>query len=174
MFQKIKLSTVLLFSLLCAVGFAIPMTYFIYSANYQDTWWLFVGNFLFMIGIIIYMLLFTSRKNENPNTNLLLTAGHIVTVGGVILSCIIAFIVLMMFPTGIVSAGPAEQVMENTPAHADDGKTDGLVLFVYLTAIIGNVSAGSAVAIFMAYTTKKNQTKEKVISQVKVDTNLRS
>lgn len=121
-----------------------------------------------MIVIIIYMLLFTKRKGENPNTNLLLTAGHLVTVGGVILSAILGFIVLTVFAPSILGGGPAETVLENTPAQADDGKTDGLVMFVFLTAIIGNVSAGSAASIFLAYTTKKDQTKEEVVSQVKV------
>jgi hypothetical protein len=115
----------------------------------------------------VYMLAFTRKKHDNPNTSLLLTAGHAVTVIGVVLSCLIAFIVLMIYAPNLVGGGEVEHVLENTPAQ--DGKAEGLVMFVYLDAIIGNFSAGSAVALFLAYTTKRDQTTEEVVSHVKVD-----
>lgn len=165
MFQKLHLPSAILYGIVAAVAFAVPMTYFIATAQYEKTWWLFVGNFLFMFVIIVYMLMFTRRKHEHPNTSLLLAAGHLVTGIGVIASCILAFIVLLMF--GPITGGE-NTVLENSPATTEGGKTDGLIMFVYLDAIIGNIAAGSAAAIFLAYTTKRDQTKEDVVSQVKV------
>jgi hypothetical protein len=170
MFQRLHLPSSLLFGAIAAFAFCVPMIYFIISANYTDTWWLFLGNLLFLIVVSIYMLVFTKRKYENPNTTLLLAAGHLVTVIGCIIASLFAFILLIIFVPGIFGSGASEKVLEGAPAHTEGGKTDGLIMFVFMSAIIGNVSAGSAVSLVLAYTAKRDQTKETVLDEVKVKT----
>lgn len=170
MIQKIHLSTCLLFGAIAAVAYSIPMTYFIYSSHFADSWWLYVGNILFMIVVGLFLGVVSRRRHNNPNTSLIMLEGHVVTAIGIITSCIIAFILLMIFVPHLFGSGPAGRVLEQSPAQAQNGKTDGLVLLLFMNAIVGNVAAGSFISVMLPYTMKRNQTKESVISRVKVDT----
>jgi hypothetical protein len=170
MLQKVHMPTCLLFGALAAVAYCIPMIYFVQSGVFADSWWLYVGNFLFMIVVAIFLIADNRKKRENVNTSLSVLSGHVVAVIGIILSCIVAFIVLNVFVPNLLGSGEADKVLEQAPSQAQNGRTDGLALLLFMNAIIGNISAGSFVSIILPYTMKRNQTKETVISGVRVDT----
>lgn len=161
MFKKELLKTYIGYSVLAAVLFSIPMIEFVRSANFNATWWLYVGNALFMVAIAFYMLHHIQGKKEGASAGSMVIAGHITTIAGIILSCIISFIVISIYIPGIFSSGRADTVLQHAPAQQNDGKTKGLVLMVFMNAIIGNIVAGSFTSIMLAYTAKLNQTKDK-------------
>jgi hypothetical protein len=169
MFQKVHMPTCLLYGAIAAVAYSIPMIYFVYSASFADSWWLYVGNFLFMIVVAVFVLADNRKKRENVNTSLSLVSGHLVSVIGVVLSCIIGFIALNIAVPNLLGSGQVDKVLEQAPSQAQNGRTDGLALLLFMNAIIGNISAGSFVSIILPYTMKRNQTKETVISRVNVD-----
>lgn len=156
MFKKEYLSNYVKYGTISAVLYCIPLVMFVTGANYHKTWLLFLGNFLFLIGILAYLLSFSKVKNENASTQTMTTAGHLTTVFGIILSCIVAVMAVLFF-----SPANTGDVMSAAPAQTGDGATHGLVFFVFMSAIIGNFCGGSFISIIIPYTAKRNQTKDK-------------
>ncbi len=161
MFKKEYLSSYLMFGMLAAILFCIPMLIFISSAKFINTWWLYVGNVLFLLGIVFFMLSFNKKKGEDPSTQTMIAAGHITTIVGIILSIIVAVIALLMFVPDILSSGQSDTVLENAPSTTGTGKTHGLVFMLFLNTIIGNFVAGSVPSIVLSYTAKRDQTKDR-------------
>jgi amino acid transporter len=159
MFKYIKWVPVFTYAVVAAVLFAIPMIIFLQDTTYSHAWLLYLGNFLFMCAIAAYMIRFNEKKDENAATISLLSTGHVVTIIGVVISVILAFIALSVFVPGLFTSTP-DKVLENAPAQEEGRATNGLVFMVFMNAIVGNVSTGSFVAIILAYYQKRDQTKE--------------
>ena len=104
MFKNEYLSSYFIFGLLAAIAFCIPVMFYLRTPDFQDTWLLFLGNALFLVIIAVYILLANKKNNENASTQNLNAAGHIVSIIGVVLSCIISFILLILVvPECVVS-----------------------------------------------------------------------
>jgi hypothetical protein len=161
MFKKEYLSSYLKWGVISAVGFSIPMLIFLTQKDYAATWWLFVGNGLFLIAIAMYMLAFNKSQNENASTQTMLAAGHVATIFGIIISCIVALILIFVFVPDIFSSGTSESALPDAPAQTGTGKTHGLIFFLFMNATIGNFCGGSFASIIIPYTARKNQTKDK-------------
>lgn len=161
MFKKEYLVSYIKWGLLAAIAFCIPMAIFIKSADYQATWLLYLGNVLFLVAITFYMISFNKGQAENASTQTMMAAGHIATIIGILVSCIVATILLVILIPDIFSSGLSEKAMDDAPAFTGTGKTHGLIFFVFMNAIIGNVSGGSFSSILIPYSARKNQTKDK-------------
>jgi hypothetical protein len=161
MFKKEYLFSYIKWGVISAIAFCIPMIIFINSADYSATWWLFAGNVLFLVAIAFYMIEFNKSKGENASTQTMVAAGHVATIVGIVISCIVALIALPIFIPDIFGSGISDKAMEDAPSQTGTGKTHGLVFFVFMNAIIGNVSGGSFSSIIVPYTARKNQTKDK-------------
>lgn len=161
MFKKEYLFSYIKWGVISAIAFCIPMIIFISSADYSATWWLFAGNVLFLVTIAWYMIEFNKSKGENASTQTMVSAGHIATILGIVISCIVALIALPIFIPDIFSSGISDKALEDAPSQSGTGKTHGLVFFVFMNAIVGNVSGGSFSSIIVPYTARKNQTKDK-------------
>lgn len=154
------LGSYILYSALCAILFCITVIFFVGEAEYSKTWVLYVGNALFMIGVILFMFRYNKRKDENASSTSLLMAGHIVVIAGIVLSCIISLIILAIGVPGLFGSGETEKALTQEPATVDMGKTDSLMFIVYMNAIVGNVATGSFAAIMFSYSVKRDQTKD--------------
>lgn len=161
MFKKEYLSSYIKWGIISAIAFCIPMIIFVSSAKFSNTWWLYVGNVLFLICIASFMLSFNKKKGEDPSSQTMVAAGHITTVAGIIISLIVAIIALVMFFPDIFSSGQSDTVLENAPSQTGTGKTHGLVFMLFMNTIIGNLVAGSVPSILLSYTAKRNQTKDR-------------
>ncbi len=161
MFKKEYLASYFTFGTLGAVLFCIPMIIFISSAKFSNTWWLYVGNVLFLLAIVFFLLTFNKKKNENASTQTMVAAGHITTIVGIIISLIVAVIALLIFVPDIFNSGESDTVLANAPASTGTGETHGLILMVFMNTIIGNLVAGSFTSIILSYTAKKDQTKDR-------------
>jgi hypothetical protein len=169
MLGRIHIPTCLLFGTMAAVVYSIAAMLFLKSGVFADSWWLFAGNFFFMVVVGAFVLRTNYKEKENINTSLSVVSGHLVATIGVVLSCIFAFILLNIHVPNLLSDGPVK-VLEQSPAQTQNGRTDGLALLLFMNAIIGNITAGSFASIILPYTMKRNQAKESVISRVRVDT----
>ena len=161
MFKKEYLSDYIKSAIIAAVVFAVPMVMFLKSANYQSTYLLYIGNFLFLISIGIFVLAFNKKKADNASTQTLRAVGHVATILGVLLSTIVAAIALFILVPDIFNSGKSDTILENAPAQTGTGKTNGLVLMLFMNTIIGNFAGGSIASILIPITAKKNQTKDK-------------
>lgn len=161
MFKKEYLSSYLTFSILAAIAFCIPMIIFVSSDNFRSAWWLYVGNILFLLSIVFFMLSFNRKKGEDASTQTMVAAGHITTALGIIISLIVAVAALLIFVPDIFNSGQSDAVLENAPSQTGNGKTHGLVLMLFMNTIVGNLVAGSFPSIILSYTAKKDQTKDR-------------
>jgi heme/copper-type cytochrome/quinol oxidase subunit 2 len=168
MLKNHNLLKYLWYSVISAVLFSITVVIFLSSGDYTSTWWLFVGNGLFMLGVLYFMWSYNKTKREDASASSLVIAGHLTTILGIVISSIIAAILLIFYVPGIFSGGETAVTVEGAPATIDTGKTDGLVFMVFMCAIVGNVSSGSFASIIFAYTAKRDQTKDSAEIKYKV------
>jgi hypothetical protein len=161
MFKREYFLSYIKWGLISAVAFCIPMIIFVNSQNYQNTWWLFVGNGLFLVVIAAYMLSFNKMKGGDASTQTQMAAGHIATLVGIIFSCIISAIAISVFIPDVFRSDLSDKALDNAPAQTGTGKTHGLLFFVFMCAIVGNLCGGSFSSIMLPYTAKRNQTKDR-------------
>jgi uncharacterized protein (UPF0333 family) len=156
MFKREYLISYIKWGVIAAIAFCIPMVIFVNSAQYEKSWLLYLGNVLFLVVIAAYMLSFNKSRGENASTQAMNAAGHIATVVGIIISCIVGLIVLSA--AGVLGGN---NVMEDAPAQTGTGASHGKVFFVFMNAIIGNLAGGSFASIILPYSARKNQTKDR-------------
>lgn len=161
MFKKEYLSSYLIYGFLAAVLFCVPMFIFVSSESFSKTWWLYVGNVLFLFGIVFFMIRFNKKKGEDTSTQTMVAAGHITTVTGIAISIVAAIVALLIFVPDLFSSGQSDKVLENAPAGTGTGKTHGMIFMMFMNAVIGNLVAGSVPSILLSYTAKKDQTKDR-------------
>lgn len=152
----------LIYGLLAAVVYCIPVVIFLTNPEYSQGWLLYLGNLLFLFPIIAFLYAFNKKRTENAGTIAMLTAGHITAVGGVVIACVLAFLLLVIMVPGYLSAGTTEKVLTGEPANMTQDKTRGLSFMVFATAIIGNFAAGSFASLIFPFALKADQTKERV------------
>lgn len=161
MFKKEYLSSYLIYGMLSAILFCVPMIIFLSAAKYSAVWWLYVGNVLFLLSIIFFMIRFNKKKGEDASTQTMIAAGHITTVTGIIISIIVAIISLFIFVPDLFNSDAADRVLQNAPAGTGTGKTHGMIFMLFMNAVIGNLVAGSVPSIILSYTAKRDQTKDR-------------
>ncbi len=88
----------------------------------------------------------------------MLAAGEITTFLGILLCCLVSFIILLIYVPGFL--GTPHKLLQQEPVNIVRGKTNGLVFIVYMCAIAGNFAAGSSATILFSFTLKGNQTNE--------------
>lgn len=155
MFRKEYVSKYLTYGILAAVLFCLPMIYFVNSADYRKTWLLFLGNVFFLVVICVFLLSFNKMKFENTSTQNMVVAGHLTTLTGIVISCIVAAITIAFFSPSL-----SGDIMVDAPSQTGTGSTHGLIFFVFMNSIIGNLAGGSFASVIVPYTAKKNQTKD--------------
>lgn len=160
MFKKELLISYIKTAVIATLFFSIPMIVFIKSANYNNSYWLFIGNFLFLFVIAFYVWSLNKKQGENASTQTMRARGHIATVFGIILSCIVAVIALFIFIPSIFNSGQSDTVLQNAPSQTGVGKTHGMVFLLFMNTIIGNFCGGSIASILLPITARKNQTKD--------------
>lgn len=162
MFKNIHWSSYLKFSLPAALLYCVPVFIFIKQAAFSQSWLLYLGNFLFMLMIIAFLISFNRRRHENASSVTMLVAGHIATVLGIIISLVLSLILLAVLVPGQLEPGQAGKVLHDVPANATQDKTNGLNFQVIMDSIIGNFAVGSFVSIIFPFTIKREQRSEGV------------
>jgi hypothetical protein len=152
----------LIYGLVAALVYCVPVVIFLSNPDYSQGWLLYLGNLLFLFPIIAFLYAFNKKRSENAATITMLAAGHIATLGGVIIACVIAFLLLLFMVPGYLSGGETGKVLTGEPANITDDKTRGLSFMVFATAVIGNFAAGSFASIIFPFALKADQTREKV------------
>jgi predicted ABC-type exoprotein transport system permease subunit len=162
MFKNIHWRQYLPYAIAAAVVYCIPVILYLQRANFTQAWLLYLGNFLFLLAIIFFLFSFNRKRKENAATTSMVAAGHITVVAGIVLACLLSFILLLLFVPGYLHSGTTEKVLSQAPANTVRDKTEGLSFMLFANAIIGNLCVGSASSIIFPFTLKRDQTKEKV------------
>ena len=160
MLKKSGYLSYLKYGLVAALLYCIPLLIFVLGTSYTQAWLLYVGNALFLGVVVVFMLAFNRERKANARSISMLVAGHIVTVVGIVISCLFAFIMLTILVPGFLEAGTAGRVLTDEPEMMVKDNTNGMNFMIFLNAIVGNVSMGSFASIMFAFTPQRDQTKE--------------
>ena len=154
MFKGINLKPYITHALMAALLYCLPVIFFLKAADYTRAWELYIGNFLFLLVIVLFLFTFNKKRDENAGTLLMLTASSITTILGTIAAVILGLGLLLIFVPGLLQSGTPDKVLINAPGNSVLDKTDGLVFMVISNAIIGNVSSGLFVSIIFPFSMK--------------------
>ena len=160
MFKKVDLQATLQYGAIAAVAFCIPVFFFIQQAKYAGAWLLYLGSFLFMSIVAFHLIKDSKKRGDNESTAALVFASHMVTIAGIIIACVICFLLLSIFIPGYLGKGMADKLLTGEPANSLKDKTDGLSIDVFMAATIINFSVGSFVSIIFPFYLKRNQTRD--------------
>lgn len=160
MFSRINYPNSLRSAFIAAFLFIIPVFFYVKDTTYKATWLIYLGSFLFFIVIVVHTLYFNKVRGENANTVTMVFASHMVTLMGVVLSCVFAFLLLTIMVPGYLSAGPASKATPDTPANEIFDKTNGLSFRIFMGASLINLALGSFAGLVFPFTARKNQTRD--------------
>lgn len=160
MFKRIDIWTNLRNGVIAGIAFSLCAFLYIREVDYADTWLVYLGSVLFFTLIIIDVVQFNRRRGKNANTVTMVFSSHVTTIIGVIVACLLSFILLSIMVPGYLSSGPAAVASPDTPANAIHDKTNGLSFRIFIGATIFNFAMGSFVGIVYPFTLKRNQTKD--------------
>ncbi len=160
MFKKVHWHTTIIWGLIGAIAFCIPVYLYIRDDTYTESWLLYVGSALFMIAMGIHIVSENKKRGENESTVALMFISQVATIIGIIAACLISFILLVLFVPGYLESGNTAKQLTDTPPSTISDKTNGLSLKIFATAIIANFCAGSFVGIVFPFSQKRNQTRD--------------
>jgi hypothetical protein len=160
MLKKINVVSSLIYGGLAALLACIPIFFYIRDASYTQSYLIYVGSFFFAVVIAIHTLRVNKKRGGNESTVFMVFESHVVTLIGVIIACIVCFLLLTIFVPGYLSEGPAGKVMTDAPPNSLEDKTNGLSFKVFMGAILFNFSMGSFVSLVFPFYSKRNQKKD--------------
>lgn len=157
MFTKDQILSYLKYSIVAAVLYLISVGIFLALDTYTQTYILYIGNVAFAIVIVVFILAFNRRRDKNASPKMMIAAGHITTVMGVLLSCLGVFILLaIMKPSGYTAVSQtANELSKPTPGLMENAHA--LMFVLFMDAVFGNVGAGSFVSFLLPNTAKQDQ-----------------
>jgi hypothetical protein len=168
MFTKHQAFLYLRYSIAAAILYLISVIVFLSVAAYSQTYILYIGNVLFAVPIVFFIVNFAKKRNENANTRMAIKASVITTVMGMILSVLCVFIILaIMKPSGYSDvANTASELAKPAPTLKGNGHP--LMLILVVDAIFGNLGTGIFIAMMLPNMIKSDQSGETaVINPVK-------
>lgn len=161
MLRKVDIRSTLITGALGAILFCIPVFIYLRLANYDESWLLYLGSILFMIVMWVHTMRDSKKRaNNNESTVALVFASHVATITGVIFSCLLCFLLLVLLVPGYMQSGGADTVLEDAPANMVQDKTEGLSFSVFMAATVINFSVGSFAGIILPFYLKRNQTRD--------------
>lgn len=160
MFSKQQILSYLKYAIPAAIVYCIMAGIFLYNDTYILSYLLYIGNMLFGIVILLFLLNFNKKRAKNSKAKYMTAAGHITAVIGILLSCIIIFILLaIMHPAGYESVSPTANELAK-PAAGLKGDTHALIYVLFMDAVFGNIGIGSFLSFMLPFTAKSDQTSE--------------
>ena len=143
MFSKVNWFNTFLYGTIAAIAFSIPALFYVLDETYMASWLLFLGAALFLAVSAIHTYRESRLRGGNESTVTLVFVSHVTTVVGVIISCILAFIMLSVLVPGYLNAGDTQKAMEMAPPNTITDKTNGLSFKLFMAATVINFAGGS-------------------------------
>ena len=130
------------FAFAAAFAYALPVYFFIESADYTKSWLLFTGNFFFML-VIGFFPFYIRRSALRPYRMLAMITASMKQVFRSLIICLLTGIILLI----ILAPG---KFMINKPVNTIHDKTNGLDFMVIINSVIGNFFTGSFITVILA------------------------
>ena len=159
MFSKPKILSYLKYAIPAAIVYCIMAGIFLYKDSYKLSYFLYIGNVLF--GIVTLLFLVNYNKKTVPNSKAkYLAASAITAVIGILISIVVIFIVMAIIrPDGYDSVSLTSKALKY-PAAALEGDTHPLIYVLLMDAVFGNIGISSFLSFMLPYTPKSNESPE--------------
>lgn len=139
--------------LFAAALYCIGVVLFLIKEDYTSMWLLYVGNALFLASIAS-MLYMHYRKQHFESPIVAETfSGYELTLTGTVLSVILSAILYLLFE--FVIRGGRGEAISSAPAGLSADNFNGMLVVLFMTAVICNTTAGFFASLFTAVDTSK-------------------
>jgi hypothetical protein len=160
-FNRQHIREYLLYGLMAAVVYMLPVIYYLYNNRYENLYYLYIGCALFMGVIFYYNYKLLDRKYDKRRAVSMLISGHLATLAGIVISCLLAFIAVYIAFPELLSSDSNRQVLPNAHETNQVSRPSYLLLMILSTATIGNFAVGAFISVIVTYAGKRDQTKDK-------------
>lgn len=150
MLKTLPLKSIILFALIASVIYMIFIGIFLSQRSYTALWILYVGNVAFAICIGIFLYLFKTNRNMKLPITRMIVSGHLVTIGGILITCVIVFLASIIFPTWFHSYNGILSTFRDAAAQME-GRGGNYLLPIFMNAVVGNISTGSFFSIILPF-----------------------
>lgn len=153
MFKFHPITSYLKYSFFSALLYNIPAGIFIYDYSYTQSYFLFIGNLLFGIGIAIFIWLLNNKNSNSKSAGYLIAAGHITALAGILFAAVVIFVLLLiMAPELFHAAAPGTEHIRHSPAQLMGNRS--IITIMLFSVVAGNIIAGSFISILFSFTIK--------------------
>jgi len=159
-FDKQHIKEYLLYGTLAAILFAVPVWYFLYKADYLNSWMVYSGSIFFMFVIILYCIKLSKREPEYQSTWMMVIVSHFAVLTGIVLSVILSLILCFIYIPDFMTGHSSSSFLENAPTYANP-KNIGTLFQIFIPATVENFGVGGFIAVLAPYVFKRNQTKDR-------------
>ena len=145
------------YAAVAAVAYTIPASFYIGKVAFSETWMLYLGNFLFAIFIGIFIGLFYKKHVGSINIPKLIMAAGKTTLYGIVIACLLCFLLLVIFrPAAFSTASLHQPQLQQSPAQFA-GAHQGYVLILFMNAILGNGALALFLSLLLPFSIVHNQ-----------------
>ncbi len=145
MIKTYPLKSFFIYGVVATILYLIPAIIFIKKETFAAVWLLYLGNALFLVSVLAFMLIYQKPSDKNSAKLFMLTSGLIVTAMGVILSVVLITIIIFIIKPSFFPISVQKNI-----THAPSN-TNGLGLSLYIDVIIGNIIAGAFPAVMASF-----------------------
>lgn len=150
----------LMWGALAGMAYSIPVLIYLAIANYYYSATVFIGCILFMFVVLMYNMRLTRRRPEYKSTWMMIIAGHMVVLTGIIISVLVSFLLCFLFIPGFMSGQSSDTFLRESPEAVNRHNASTLMM-IAITATLVNFGVGGVISILVSYAVKLNQTHDK-------------
>jgi hypothetical protein len=154
MFKRGDFSILSKYAIISAVLFCIPILFFIEKGNYDNAWLLYLGNALFLASIFIWVVLGNRKKKIKSFPSF---GGLKITILGVIFSCILLFLLLLVLAPQAFNHTIGNSVLHEAPPAISQKNSHSIFFMLFASATVGNVCAGLFATLIAKASSQKDQ-----------------
>jgi len=147
---------VIRFSIAAAIVYCIPVYYYMKQMTYEESYILYVGNFLFASVIGVFIAWFYKQHERSIGTIRLVVIGGKAAVAGIAIACILVTVMLFIFAPQVFTRASAENAMLKGAPAQFAGKNLGFGQILYINTVLGNMGASFFISLLIPFSVMKN------------------
>ncbi len=150
------LRQVLTASFIAALLYCVTVYVYIVHMSFQETYILYIGNFLFATVIAIFIAWFYKQHQSDIGTIRLVVIGGKAAFAGIVMACIITLILLLILVPSIFKPVTESHLhLQGSPGQFQ-GKNEGFGSILFLNVVIGNAGAAFFISLLIPFAVMKN------------------
>jgi hypothetical protein len=150
------INQILKFAFTAALLYCVAAFFYIRHMEYEETFVLYIGNFLFSAVIGIFIAWFYKKHESEIGTIRLVVIGAKAAVAGIVFaSILILLLLIILVPDIFKSAAVSHLSLQGSPGQFD-GKNRGFGKILFLNAILGNAGASFFISLLIPFSVMKN------------------